>query len=92
MGIKPAKRRFAKMFEPAYYSVALGVVTRGEYDDSISSWKIRVKRNGSWDFGANDRRQYFPTSLPADAAEQLRQSFTNALSRRAEGWPEPHSQ
>ena len=90
MGIKPAKRKFAKLIEPAYFSVHLVVMPPGG-DQHGSSWRIRVRRNGSWDFGAGNHRPSFPVSLPPHAEQQLRESFTRALGDRARGVPEPHT-
>jgi len=87
MGIKPAKRKFAKLMEPAYFSVHLVVMPPGG-DQHGSSWRIRVRRNGSWDFGAGNHRPFFPVSLPQNPEQQLRESFTRALSDRARGVPE----
>jgi hypothetical protein len=95
LGVKPAKRKFGAITDPKYFAVNIAVTSRSQYGDpSSNTWSIRVKANGSWDFDPASlqgrSRPYFPESLPPDADAQIRNSFTGALNRRAEGRPEPH--
>lgn len=93
LGIKPAKRAHAG--GPAFYSMWV----QPELDAPSNGFWLCVTTNGKWHVagdnanGGPGREGSLPTHEPPPGTEQqIRECLTRALSARAAGRPEPHTQ